>query len=173
MDPKLFSAADRYLDQLDEALDQALVSPELQQVREALAALGKRLGERYSVTLTCLVEVFDQQQGRTLPLLKTGLSTSNGAEPFPVSGDSTPHRYVVDGQIQVVPHDRCPKCWGAWDLKWQYRDCPHCDAKLGTNCQLLLDSDVCPECEEGEVTASKPTCSQCGFTVDPSLVAWG
>jgi hypothetical protein len=86
MDPKLFNAADRYLDQIDEALDQALVSAELQRVREALAALGKRLGERYSVTLTCLVEVFDQQQGRTLPLLK---------------GDSTPNRYVVDGQIQV------------------------------------------------------------------------
>jgi hypothetical protein len=173
MDPKLFSAADRYIDQIDDALDQALASPELREVREALAALGKRLGDHYSVTLTCLVEVFDQQKGRTLPLLNMGLSTSNGAEPFPVSGDSTPHRYVVDGQIQVVPHDRCPKCWGEWDFKWQYRRCPHCDAELGRNCQLLLDADVCPQCEEGKVTASKPQCSRCGFVVDPSLVAWG
>ncbi len=40
MDQKLFSAADRYIDRIDQALDQVLVSPELQRVREALAALG-------------------------------------------------------------------------------------------------------------------------------------
>jgi hypothetical protein len=173
MDQDLFDAADKHIDEIAETLGQALLSPELRNVREALAALSKRLGERYSVTLTCLVEVFDGQKERNLPLLNIGLSTSGGAGPHAVSGDSTRQRYLVDGEIQVVPHDRCPKCWETWDFKWENRRCGHCDAELGKNCKVLLDSDVCPHCERGKVTASKPRCSKCGFEVDPACVAWG
>ena len=173
MNPSQFEAANPYLDAIGDRLDQVLMSPELHQVREALAALSKRVGERYGVTLTCLVEVFDRERERTLPLLSTGLSTSDGAEPYAFAGDSTPQRYVVEGEIQVVPHDRCPKCWGLWDFKWEHRQCPECDAELGQDCKVLLDSDVCPHCEEGRVTASDPKCSKCGFEVDPALVSWG
>jgi hypothetical protein len=119
----VLDAADKHIDEIAETLDQALLSPELGKVREALTALSKRLGERYSVTLTCLVEVFDGEKERNLPLLSTGLSTSGGAGPHAVSGDSTRQRYLVDGEIQVVPHDRCPKCWELWDFKWEHRRC--------------------------------------------------
>jgi len=173
MDQNLFNAFNPQIDDMAEMVEQVLQSPEFQKVREALVSLGKTLGERYSVTLSCLVEVFDREQERTLPLLNTGLSTSEGKEPYRVWGDSTPQRYVVDGQIQVVPHDRCPKCWGEWDFKWKHRHCPHCDAELGRNCKVLLDSDKCPNCEEGKVTARKPRCVACGFDVDPALVVWG
>jgi hypothetical protein len=173
MDPTEFAAAEPHIEQIAELLDAALKSPELHKLPETLAALGKSLGERYSVTLSCLIEVSNDDGERTLPLLNTGLSTSGGAEPFRVSGDSTPHRYVMDGQMCVVPHDRCPKCWESWDFKWQHRHCPHCDAELGTNCKILLDSDVCPHCEEGRVTATKPKCTKCGFVVEPGLVVWG
>src|SRR5438874_1848832 len=64
MDQDLFNAADRHIDEISELLDAALLSPELQKLREAIAALGKRLGERYSVTLSGLVEVFDRQKER-------------------------------------------------------------------------------------------------------------
>src|SRR4051812_31932609 len=90
MDPSQFEATEPHLDRIADELDSALLSPELQKVRAALAELGKCLGERYSVTLTCLVEVFDREEERTLPRRATGLSTSGGAEPHPVSGDSTP-----------------------------------------------------------------------------------
>src|SRR6185369_11896184 len=116
------------------------------------AALGKRLGEGYAVSLTCSVEVTDQRKERTLPLLNTGLYTSDGTEPYRTWGDSTPQRYVVEGDIRVVPHDRCPRCWGEWDFKWLHRRCPSCAAELGKNCKVLLDSDVCPNCEQGKVT---------------------
>ncbi len=173
MDPTLFDAADRHVEQIAEILDGVLPSPELQKLRDALAALGKTLGKGYSVSLTCIVEIYDQQRERILPLLNTGLASFEGNEPHRVWGDSTPHRYLVDGQIQVVPHDRCPKCWEEWDWKWQKRHCPHCDAELGKNCKILLDSDVCPHCEEGTVTASKPKCSKCEFVVDQAVVVWG
>jgi hypothetical protein len=173
MDQNQFEAADRHVDDIAELLDRALRSAELGKLREALAALGEGLGEGFSVTLSCVVEVFDRGRERTLPLLNTGLSTSGGAGPHRVWGDSTPQRYVVGGQIRVVPHDRCPECWGAWDFKWRHRQCPHCDAELGKNCKVLLDSDVCPHCEEGRVTAGEPRCDRCGFVVEPALVVWG
>lgn len=173
MEPSEFEATEPYLDQIDAELEVALHSRELLKVREALATLGKCLGERYSVTLTCLLEVFDREREQSLPLLTTGLSTSGGSEPCLVSGDSTPQRYVVDGRIGVVPHDRCPKCWELWDFKWEHRHCPHCDAELGRNCKILLDSDVCPQCEEGRVTTRNPVCARCKFVVDSTLVVWG
>ncbi len=173
MDQHDFQIADRHVEKIAERLDQILKSPELQPLREALVALGKDLGDRYLVILSCLVEVTDQKEARTLPLLNTGLCTSSGAEPYRVHGDSTSQRYLVDGQIQVVPHDRCPKCWGPWDFKFDNQQCRGCGTELGKTVKVLLDSDVCPYCEEGKVTASKPRCAKCGFVVDQSLVAWG
>jgi hypothetical protein len=162
MDQTQFHAANECVNEIAEQLDDILDSPELAKVREVLAALAKRLGEPYTVSLTCLVEVFDSDQGRSLPLLTTGVLASESQEPSRFSNDSTYERYLVDGEIRVVPHDRCPSCW-----------CSHCHLELGENCKVLLDSDVCPHCEKGKVTASKPQCSKCGFQVDPSFAAWG
>jgi hypothetical protein len=117
--------------------------------------------------------VFDQEQERSLPLLNTGLATNEGKEPYRTWGDSSPERYVVDAGIQVVPHDRCPKCWKEWDFKFQHPSCPHCGTTLGQNCKILLDTDQCPHCQEGKVTVAKPRCDKCGFVVDPRTVVWG
>lgn len=173
MDPDKFENADRHLNDIAGDLEETLQSLQLAKLRESLAAMSKRLGDGYSVSLVCQVEVFDLKRERCLPLLNAGLSTSGGKEPHPISGDSTPHRYIVNGQIQVVPHDRCPHCWGLWDFKFLHPHCQHCDTELGKNCRILLDSDVCPNCETGEVTATKPECPQCGFKVDLSKVTWG
>jgi len=161
------------VDEISELVDQALISEQLATLRQSLAGLSKAVGGRYSIGLTVSLEVFDHQKERNLPLLNTGLSTTEGGEPFRTWGDSTPQRYIVDGQIQVVPHDRCPKCWDAWDFKINNRHCPHCDATLGDNCKILLDTDICPQCENGKVSLAQPKCDQCGFEINPSLVAWG
>lgn len=170
MDPTDFQAVDPLLDGIAEIADQQLGVPELQQV---LADLGKILGRRYTVSVNLTVDVFDQEQERTLPLLNTGLVASDGKEPYRTWGDSSPQRYVVDEGIQVVPHDRCPKCWKEWDFKFQHPTCPHCGITLGTHCKVLLDTDECPNCKEGKVTVARPRCDKCGFVVDRNTVAWG
>jgi NAD-dependent SIR2 family protein deacetylase len=80
---------------------------------------------------------------------------------------------VVDGDIQTVPDDRCPKCYGVWDFKLDHRSCSKCGATLGREVKLLLDADVCPFCEKGKVSLTVPTCDKCGQQIDPDIVVWG
>ena len=121
-----------------------------------MTKLKKKLGDRYLVSLGVTVDVFDQEMERCLLLLRNGLSGFGDDEPYHASGDSTPQKYVADGEIQVVPHDRCPRCWGVWDFKFDHRSCRECGATLGDNVKVLLDTDVCPNCEEGKVSMTLP-----------------
>jgi hypothetical protein len=173
MDKSTFEAADPFIDELGGLIDEMLTSNELARMREALTQLGETLGERYSASLSVIVDVYDRDKERCLPLLNTGLSTSDGGEPYRTFGDSSLERYIVDGETQIVPHDRCPKCWNAWDLKWEHHSCPHCDAVLRMNCKILLDTDRCPNCDQSTVSMSKPVCDKCGFQIEPAFVVWG
>jgi hypothetical protein len=173
MDRSSFEAANPIIDQMADLIDRTLESAQLAALHQALARLSEALGPRYSVSLNASVEVFDRERSHPLPLLQTGLSTSEGATPYRTWGDSTPHTYITNGQIQVVPHDHCPRCYGTWDFKFRNPTCPDCGATLGKDVKVLLDSDVCPDCEKGTVSMSAPVCSKCGYRVDPRLVTWG
>jgi hypothetical protein len=123
MDRSTFESSDPILDEIASSLDGLLDSDDFSAVRIALARLSKALGHRYSVNSTVCVDVFDAQKPNALPLPTTGLSTSEGKPAYKTNGDSTPHKYVVDGEMQVVPHDRCPKCYGFWDFKLKNPSC--------------------------------------------------
>ena len=173
VDPATFDAADPLVDKIAEIVDSVLLSDQLANLRQALEELGKAIGPRYTANLSVIVDVFDGERENAVPLLKTGLSTNENGPPYRNWGDSTAQRYVVNGEIQVVPHDHCPKCWDVWDFKFENRTCGHCGTTLGDNCKVLLDSDVCPHCEEGIVSMTKPVCDKCGYRVDLNLVTWG
>lgn len=173
MDQASFEEADKQLDSLAEVVDTLLEEDATTHLKQALAALSTALGERYSVGLDVTIHVFDREKERGMPLLTTGLAVSDEGETYRTWGDSSPHRYVTDGEIQVVPHDRCPRCWGEWDFKFEHQVCRTCGATLGDNVKMLIDSDVCPHCEDGKITASSPRCDKCGFEVDPMFVIWG
>ena len=119
------------------------------------------------------LRVFNEQTETSLRLLTTGLSTSDGEEPYVCHGDSSMARYIVDGEICEVPHDHCPNCWASWDFKLKHRTCSFCELSLGKEIKLLLDTDICPNCEEGNVTLKSPRCSKCEFVADETIVAWG
>ena len=173
MDPATFDAADPLVGKIADIVDSALLSDQLANLRKVLEELGKAVGPRCSANLTVIVDVFDPEREKGLPLLNTGLSTTADGPPYRTWQDSTPQRYLVNGEIQTVPHDYCPKCWELWDFKFQHRTCQHCGTTLGQSCKVLLDSDVCPSCEKGSVSMTKPVCDKCGYQVDLSLVAWG
>ena len=156
MDRSTFDSADPILDEIADKLDGLLDSEQFAAVRPLLARLSETVGPRYSVNLNVSVDVFDAERSNALPLLTLGLSTSKGETPYKTYGDSTPQKYVVDGEIQVVPHDRCPKCYGLWDFKLKNPSCSECGATMGREVKLLLDTDVCPFCEEGKVSLTCP-----------------
>jgi Zn-finger nucleic acid-binding protein len=173
MDKVAFESADPFVDRIAEMIGQIMDSDQLSAVRHALVQLSEAVGSRYSVSLNVTVEVFDPDRAQALPLLTTGLSTTGGQPPYKTWGDSSPQRYTVSGEIQVVPHDRCPKCHGTWDFKFKHTSCSGCGAALGKEVKVLLDSDVCPHCEEGHISMSAPECDKCGYRVDPAYVVWG
>ncbi len=173
MDPAIFDAADPFVNKISEMIDSALVSDQFADLRKALEEMSKAIGPRHSVSLSVILDICDEAREEALPLLNTGLSAAHDASPYRTWGDSSIQRYVVNGEIQVVPHDRCPKCWGVWDFKFDNRTCENCGTTLGQNCKVLLDSDVCPHCDEGSVSMFKPVCTRCGYEVDLNLVTWG
>jgi hypothetical protein len=154
-------------------IDGVLDSSQFSRIQQALAQLSKAVGPQFSVNLNVCVEVFDPQRSHPLPVLQTGLSTSKGEAPYRTWSDSTPQKYLVEGEMVVVPDDRCPKCYGIWDFKFKNLSCRECHATLGMNLKILLDSDTCPYCGEERISLSSPVCNKCGFRVDPALVAWG
>jgi hypothetical protein len=170
VDAETFNAIQPLLDQISEIAEKQLESKEL---RRLLAEIGKLVGKRKTASVNIVVDVYDEDRECSLPLLTTGLSAFPGHEPSRTWGDSTPQRYIVEGGIAVVPHDRCPKCWEVWDFKLQDSTCPHCGITMGDKCKLLLDTDECPWCNEGKVTVAKPRCDKCGYEVDRQKVVWG
>ena len=121
MDQNQFTAMQPVLDKVAELAERQFESEELCRL---VAELGRIVGKRKIASVTLVVDVFDEERECSLPLLTTGLSVLDGKEPYRCWGDSSPQRYVVDEGIQVVPHDRCPHCWHAWDFKGQDSSCP-------------------------------------------------
>ena len=138
MDQSSFESADPILDEMAAMIVQLLDSSQFSAVRLALVHLSEAVGPRYSVNLNVCVEIFDEERSHALPLLTTGLSTSEGKPPYKTFGDSTPQRYLVDGDIQVVPHDRCPKCYGLWDFKLNNPSCSGCGGLWGGRSSCCL-----------------------------------
>lgn len=128
--------------------------------------LDSELRTRFGISVLSLFERGD-------PSVRLGISAFPRKPSFRTPGDSTPQRYIVDGQMVIVPHDRCPSCWQVWDFKWKNPRCQHCDSALGENTKILLDHDLCPMCEEGKVSMSSPTCDKCGYLIDARTVEWG
>jgi hypothetical protein len=166
---RLQELADSLFAELDK-LDEAGAWKKALQAMEMTAA---DLPKPHSISFKFTLSVFDTDRDKEMTVLSAGFACSSEGKPFDATGDSTIHRYVVDGEICQVPHDYCPRCWGIWDFKFRIEECPECAAILGEDVKLLLDTDVCPYCESGKVTINDPVCSECGYEVDPRKIVWG
>jgi len=110
MNDSLWRQLEPLADRADEQVERFLTSPQANELRATIQEAAAALPEGYSVSLDITLNVFDRERGQALPLLSSGLATSGPGEPYVAHGDSTPCRYLVDGKICEVPHDRCPHC---------------------------------------------------------------
>ncbi len=173
MDESEFEQLTHLADTAFDKFEELYASGALAELEDELHAVSLNLADKFSVSLELNLSVFDAEREKSLSLLSTGLTASGKGTPYRTHGDSTVHRYVVDGFIRMVPHDYCPHCWAIWDFKLINRTCPECGYSLGDQVKLLLDTDVCPHCESGKVSRTNPTCPNCSFTVEPDIVVWG
>lgn len=168
-----FASLDPVAEALNEQCDKWLMSEQLANVREALRKAAAELPSNYSVSIDVELRVFDRDRGHSMYLLTTGLCSCGAEPPYRTSGDASVHRYIADGELCELPHDRCPRCWDCWDFKLEHPECAHCGAKLGRDVKLLLDRDTCPHCDQGRLSPQKPKCDKCGFLLNPDFVNWG
>jgi len=175
VNPDTFNTISPYLEDMAMILEEMLQedTDNAKRLRYSLTEISKALGPDFPVDLNVIVQALSSPDLRALPLVQIGLTSNNGDTPSGHSADCTPQRYIVDGEIQVVPRDRCPKCWEDWMNKFEYPICEHCETRLGKDCKVLLDSDLCPFCEEGHVSMQNPVCDDCGYEVNLTMVTWG
>lgn len=173
MDPNTFTAAEQIVDKIAGLVEQKLDSASFKDIRDALERLGRALGTGYAAEFEIGVRIFDRERNKTLRMLTTGYSTADEKPPFRTWGDSSRQRYLLAGQIHMVPDDCCPRCWEDWIFKFAQPTCPWCSLTLGEDCKVLLDSNRCPHCDKGTVTLDQLVCDECGFEVDPDFVTWG
>jgi hypothetical protein len=180
MNDNLWKQLESHALEADELIEKFLSSSDAEALQRLVRNTVGLLPEGLSVSLDITLNVFDPERGNVLPLSDTSLTASGNEEPYIAYGDCTPCRYLVDGEICEVPHDRCPNCWAGWNFKIGTPDaepetlaCPCCGYEMGEQIKLMLDDDVCPYCEKGKMSMASPTCDQCGLAIDPRIVSWG
>lgn len=143
------------------------------EILRRLRTVISELPDGYSVSFDIQLNILDASRQQSLSLLTTGFNTLKGKEPYRHYGDTAPQKYLVDGEMCIVPDNFCPHCWGEWGFKFQNPVCPQCGYELGKQVKYLLDNDQCPYCQKGTVSVDRPKCSACGFEVDGKTIAWG
>lgn len=167
-------------DQTHELAD--LLFTELQRLHkeQALTAVEAKLKEisaslpkGYSLSVNFSVEVFDETREKSLKTTDAGITCMDGTSPYLSTSESSPAKYIVDGVMMKVPHDHCPNCWSRWSFKSRVRECRECGYRMGKEIKLLLDTNVCPHCENSPISLHDPQCKGCGYVADQNIVSWG
>jgi len=173
MDAHTFDRTQQLAENLFAEIQKLQMAGHLNAFESQVQNLLSELPDSCSITLNMSVEVYDENRDRNLKALTTGVVWEKGRLPYRVDGGLTPTKYLVDGIMMKVPHDHCPHCWSRWPLKSRIKECPECNYRMGEEVKLLVDTNVCPRCEEGEISLHQPECGNCGFVAEKNLVVWG
>ena len=167
-----FAALGKLVDEADSKAEEWLQSESLSELRAALEKAIALLPDEYQVTLDVTLSIYDDKRERTIELVNHGWCFDNESPPYTASSASSPHQYLVDGEVRKLPHEYCPNCWAAWIFKFEQPICPTCGYVMGKQVMQLVDNDLCPFCEDGAITSTNPKCQKCGNQVNPAFIAW-
>jgi hypothetical protein len=173
MDAETFDRSNALTGQLIQEMGKLQQDGKLVGVEARIQELLRQLPDGCSITLNFSVEIHDANRDRHLKTGTTGVTFEKGHMPYLVDLGLSPTKYLVDGVMMKVPHDQCPNCWSRWPLKSRVKECPECNYRMGREVKLLVDTNVCPRCEEGAISLHEPQCGHCGFVAEKNLVVWG
>jgi hypothetical protein len=173
MDVQTYDATHELADVLMDELKRLYREKKLTAVEDKLKEISSNLPKGYSITVNFSVEVFDENREKSLKTTDAGITCMEGDNPYLSTNESSPAKYIVDGALMKVPHDHCPNCWSRWSFKSKVRECRECGYRMGKEIKLLLDTNVCPHCENSKISHSSPRCEGCGYVVDQTIVSWG
>lgn len=174
MEKELFEKVDKLADQIADKFDELDKKGIFSDIENKMNEICAKLPEKYSMAFRFMLHFSDNEKEKDIQIMDVGIGVFGHNKPYRITGgSSTPHTYIVGGNIRKVPHDYCPACWGSWDFKLDKPICPSCGVSLGKEVKLLLDTDICPHCEKGKVSRKNPKCDMCGYKVDGVMVHWG
>jgi len=168
-----FKLLDPLAGSINDTFDELHKAGAFEHILQELKKAVDQLPDTYSVCFDIRMNVFDTKREKGLSLLNTGFNAHKGDDPYRHYGDASAQRYLVDGEMCMVPEDYCPHCWGDWGFKFKNTSCAECGYELGKEVKYLLDDDLCPYCQNGKLTIDNPTCDKCGYMIDKDKVVWG
>lgn len=161
---------DNVIQKVFEYFENIKQDPEFIGICEEMKNTG--IAEHEHLSLALVVNLFDEKKGGTLDLYASGMQT-NGGQYQKFEGGDTFEKFILNGEIEVVTNGKCPNCYNDWDFKLNSITCPTCSVSIGKEVKYLIDNDVCPSCDQGEVTRQNPKCDKCGYMVDQNTASWG
>jgi len=168
-----FYAVDKITDDVSQVFDILYDKEVFSDIENKIKQVLAGLPDKYSINFLLKLDVFDSEKERAVNVYETGLTCGGNATPYRVEGGEAFSRFLVDGKIVVIPHAYCPNCWTAWMFKLEYCQCHECEYELGNQIKYLIDENICPYCEEGEITRKNNTCDKCNRTIDEKYISWG
>lgn len=173
MDVQTYDLTHELADLLFTELQRLYGEQRLTKVEDKLKEISANLPKGYSLTVNFSVEVFDENRDKSLKTTDGGITCMDGDRPYLSTSESSAAKYIVDGELMKVPHDHCPNCWSRWSFKSRIRECRECGYRMGKEIKLLLDTNVCPHCENSPISVHNPQCEKCGYVADQNIVSWG
>jgi Zn-finger nucleic acid-binding protein len=174
MENEKFLKLDKIADDVHDKFKKLNELGEFDEIKEKIQEVLKSIPEKYSIDLGLSLAIHDLERIKTIDIYSIGL-TGIGQEPkmFEYGDGYQFNRYLSNGNIVEIPHSYCPNCWGDWDFKSPGDSCPDCNVTFGKEVKLLLDSNECPNCENGKVSQTNPYCDSCDFEASDDIVIWG
>ncbi len=112
MQEKEFDKLDELAEMVNEKIHKLYEDGEFLEITKKIKEVTQTIEKAYSITVDFQVNAFDSKKEKSIRALTIGISSAEDEDPFLAYGDSSPERYLVNGNIKKVPYDFCPDCWG-------------------------------------------------------------
>ena len=171
MERELFKKISNISDDLLEQFNERYQDEEYKATIDSLQKLLKQ-NQNLGFQINLSLSIIDEKKEWFMELDQNAICINDDNQ-YMASGVESPHTYLCQGKIEKIRHNLCPSCWHDWDFKIKNPQCPNCDIKLGDDVKILIDSGVCPNCEEGKISFNNRKCDNCGNVIDEKYINWG